>query len=83
MTIAQSQGAICFSGDSVPNYQIIVVRRAILLYRDTGMKANRAYTPTNMKRTAENLTGLTFKRGDWTAMAKALEALLPAGTCRS
>lgn len=82
MTVTNTNGAVSFTGDSVPNYQILVIRRAILLYRDTGMKANRAYTPTNMKLTAERLTGLTFKRGDWTAMANALEALLPPGSCR-
>lgn len=74
--------ATAFVGEEVANYQILVIRRAILLYRDTGMKVNRAYTPTNMKRTAESLTGLTFKRGDWTSMANALEALLPPGVCK-
>lgn len=82
MAVTETNGAIAFTGEDVPSFQIITVRRAILLYRDTGMKANRAYTPTNMKRTAEALTGLTFKRGDWTAMANALEALLPPGVCK-
>lgn len=71
-------GGVCFSGDAVPTFQIAVLKRAIKLYRDTGMKANRAYTPTNMKRTAERLTGLTFKRGDWDAMIDALQSLLPS-----
>lgn len=82
MAVTNTNGAVCFTGEDVPSFQIITIRRAIMLYRDTGIKANRAYTPTAMKRTAENLTGLTFNRGDWTAMAAALEALLPAGTCK-
>jgi hypothetical protein len=77
MTITQTAGGTMFTGDSVPIFQITVLKSAIKLYRDTGMKANRAYTPTNMKRTAENLTGLTFKRGDWDTMIDALQALLP------
>jgi hypothetical protein len=39
------------------------------------MKANRAYTPTNMLRTAEALTGKKFKRGQYEEAAQALTDL--------
>jgi len=33
-------------------YQALVIRRALILYADTGIKANRSYTPGNMMRVA-------------------------------
>ena len=65
-----------FTGDGISRFQIIVIKGAIKLYRDTGMKANRAYTPTNVKLMAEKLTGKKFKARDWDGMITALEALL-------
>jgi len=61
---------------AVNRYQAVVIRSAIKLYRDTGMKANRAYTPKNMKLTAEKLTGKKFKARDYTGMIEALTELL-------
>ena len=48
------------ASNEVKNFQAIVVRRAILLWVDTGMKANRAYTPGNMARTAGSITGKAY-----------------------
>lgn len=39
-----------FTGEGVDRFQIIVIKNAIKLYKNTGMKANRDYTPTNMRR---------------------------------
>jgi ribosomal protein L33 len=58
-------------------FQIIVLRRAIKLYAETGMKANTAYTPKNMRLTAERLTGKKFKSRDFAGMQAALTELLP------
>lgn len=46
--------------DSVRDMQAIIVRRAILLWVESGIKVNRAYTPGNMARTAGNITGLSY-----------------------
>lgn len=65
-----------FTGEGINRFQIIVVKNAIKLYRDHGMKANRDYTPRNMRLMAEKLTGKKFKTRDWNGMVEALEELL-------
>jgi hypothetical protein len=56
--------AVTFTGPKEVNtFVIVVLRSAISLYSKTGMKANRAYTPTNMLRKAGEITGKTYKRG--------------------
>jgi serine protease inhibitor len=54
-------------------YQALVVRRALLFYIKTGMRVNRAYTPRNMIRTAEAITGLKFKPRAYQEAADALQ----------
>jgi len=49
--------------DATKLFAATAVRAAIDLYLKTGLKANRAYTPTNMLRFASNLTGKSYKRG--------------------
>lgn len=53
-------------------FQAIVIRRALELYKRTGIKANRAYTPTNMMRTAAAITGKKFLSRDYMGAAQAL-----------
>ena len=49
-----------FSGPTEVNtFVMITLKSAIKLYIQTGMKANRAYTPTNMLRKAGELLGKT------------------------
>lgn len=55
-------------------FQCLALAAAIDLYAKTGIKANRSYTPTNMLRTASNLTGKKFKRGQYQAASDALRA---------
>jgi hypothetical protein len=43
-------------------YQAIAVKRAISFWIKHSMKVNRAYTPTNMARTAGHITGKTYGR---------------------
>jgi hypothetical protein len=57
-------------------YQAVVVAKALKLYAKTGMKANRAYTPTNMLRTAGNITGKKYKRGQYMVAHDDLMAML-------
>jgi hypothetical protein len=60
---------------AVSVFQCKVIASALRLYASTGMKVNRAYTPTNMLRTASALTGKTFKRGQYEEAAVALTEL--------
>jgi hypothetical protein len=74
--IINNTGSTSFVGrPAVSIYQCKVVASALRLYAKTGMKANRAYTPTNMLRTAEALTGKKFKRGQYEEAAQALTDL--------
>lgn len=56
--------SVTFTGPKEVNtFVIVVLRSAISLYSKTGMKANRAYTSTNMLRKAGEITGKKYKRG--------------------
>jgi len=62
-----------FYGESaVSVFQCIVIADALDFYAKTGMRVNRAYTPANMRRTAEAITGKKFKARDYAGMAEAL-----------
>jgi hypothetical protein len=67
--------AIVFSGPAgVNTYRAIVVKHGLKLYAKTGMKPNRAYTPTAMLATAGQITGKTYKRGAYQEAIADLEA---------
>ena len=57
-------------------YQILVVRQGLKACK-LGTRLNRNYTPKNLKRVTENLTGLKFKGYPYDEMIEALNALLP------
>lgn len=61
-----------FTGSAVNVFVALTVARALDLYRKTGMKANRAYTPKNMMATATKVTGKKFKARDYEGAALAL-----------
>jgi hypothetical protein len=72
-----NMNAAVFTGpEGVNRFVIVTLRSAIRLYKNTGMKANRAYTPTNMRKKAEELTGDKFKARDYDGMIAALSKLL-------
>lgn len=50
--------------EEINMFVLITLKSAIKLYIKTGMKANRAYTPTNMLRKAGEILGKTYKRGE-------------------
>lgn len=52
-----------------------VVASGLRLYAKTGMKPNRAYTPTAMLRAASEMTGEKYKRGEYERAAADLTAL--------
>lgn len=71
--------AMVFSGEAgVNTYVAVVLKSAIKLYAKTGIKANRAYTPTNMLAKAGEITGKKFKRGQFDAAVEALDEWLAA-----
>ena len=72
-SITSNASAITFSGEkSVSVFQYIMIAGALELYGKTGMKANRAYTPTAMIAKTNQLTGGKFKRGQYFEAAAAL-----------
>lgn len=71
-----TDGFVLDTLSQIDRFRIVVIKNAIKLYKNTGMKANRAYTPTNMRRAAEQITGKTFKARDWEGMIAALQEKL-------
>jgi len=69
MPIENSGGGFMITGNAVNWYAVLVVKQAAKLYLETGMQANRAYTPTNIRRFAEGYTGKHYNRS-----RKGLEA---------
>ena len=63
-----------FSGSDVGIFQAIVLASALKLYAKSGMKVNASYTPTNMLRTAGQITGKHYKRGQFEEAATDLRA---------
>lgn len=54
-------------------YQALVISNALKLYAQTGLRANRSYTPRNMMKAAHAITGLTFKARDYMGASEALK----------
>lgn len=71
-----------FTGDQVSVFAMITLKSALSLYAKTGMKANRAYTPTAMMRTVSRMTGRTFKARDYARAIVALEEAIEAARQR-
>lgn len=64
-----------FTGTAAAStYQAITLKVVIKLYAKTGMRVNRAYTPTAMLATAGKITGTTYKRGQYDQAVAGLEA---------
>ena len=65
-------GTIATTLEDINTFVLIALKSALKLYINTGIKANRSYTPTNMLRKAEAFTGKTYKI---TQKAEALQDL--------
>ena len=62
-SITGGPGGTMFAGPKgVNTFRATVIASALRLYARTGMKANAAYTPTNMLAVATEITGNTYKR---------------------
>ena len=59
---------------SIELYRMTVIRTALKLYINTGIKANSMYTPKNMLGNIEQKTGVFYPTGK-KGMLKALEDL--------
>ena len=57
-------------------YQAIVIKGALKLYANTGIKANRDYTPKNMMAMVLKITGKKLKARDYMGGVAALEGWL-------
>ena len=58
------------------DYQTLALRRGMMLYDAHGTKPNRAWTPTAMLRTAGNITGKVYKRGQMKLAIADLTAIV-------
>ncbi|MCA1452857.1 hypothetical protein I6F35_06430 [Bradyrhizobium sp. BRP22] len=62
--VSHPDGGITFAGpDAVALYAATTLWAALGLYIKSGIKVNRAYTPTKMLAAAGQITGKTYKRG--------------------
>lgn len=59
---------------AVEVYRAAAIASGLRLYAKTGMRPNRAYTPSAMMRAARGITGRTFKARDYEGAASALSA---------
>lgn len=64
--------------EQISAYQCLAIAGALRLYAQTGMKVNRAYTPSAMMRAASTFTGQKFKARDYMTAANALRVLAGA-----
>lgn len=72
ITTTSSGAVVCSGRAAVDVFRAKTLATALRLYAKTGMKVNRAYTPTNMLATATAITGEKFKRGQFEQAAEAL-----------
>ena len=76
--VAHANGGVTATGEGVPTFVAITLKSALKMYAATGIKPNRAWTPTAMLRKAEAITGKRFKRGQYAEAIAALETWLAA-----
>ena len=63
-----------FAGpEGVATFRAITLKSAIKFYAKTGMKVNRAYTPTAMLKAAGQITGHPYRRGQFAQAVADLE----------
>lgn len=62
MPIQQNEGSTTITGNAIMWYRAALLRSALKLYLDHGMKATRTATPANMRAIAEEYTGTKYPR---------------------
>jgi len=77
--IKTGAGHTTFVGpDATKLFAAAALKSAIGLYVKTGMRANRAYSPTAMSEAAGRITGKTYKRGQLAQAAADLQVWIDA-----
>jgi type II secretory pathway component PulK len=56
-----ASGGMVFEGSGIEVFRLLAIAQALELYAKTGIKANTAYTPSNMLRAATESTGKTYQ----------------------
>jgi hypothetical protein len=74
---------IVFTDSGVRVYQAAAIKSGLKLYANTGMKPNRAWTPSAMLKTASTITGKAYKRGQYAAAIADLDSWIAAQTCQA
>lgn len=79
-----SGGTVFVGADSTALFRALTIASALKIYAQTGIRANRLYTPTRMLKSATGFTGKAYKRGqyleaanDLRTWAYAMKAALP------
>jgi len=62
--------------EQINAYRALVIAKGLETYAATGMKLNRAYTPKNMMKAAEGITGKKYRARDYTIAAMDIRAML-------
>lgn len=70
-------GAVIYTGDATRLFQAKAIRAGLRACK-IGMRVNRAYTPSACLRTAGNIVGKTFKRGQYDEAIVALDEWINA-----
>jgi hypothetical protein len=73
-TITHSEGGSMYAGpEAVSVFRAYVIASALKMYAKHKIKANRAYTPTNMLAAVHEITGMKFKRTQMMEAAQFLQ----------
>lgn len=80
---AQGETYTSFTGEGVNVFAAITVAVALRLYRETGIKASRSYTPKAMIAFAERTTGQKFKARDYAGAETALRAWIDVAKAKA
>jgi len=60
MPVETSRGGTVITGKAIVGYQALSLVHGLKLYLNTGIKATRQYTPTNMRKSASLFTGRQY-----------------------
>lgn len=70
--LERTNNGTSFVGSDVEIFRAAAIASALDLYARTGIRVNRAYTPTAMLKAANQITGHVYKRGQYAAAAAGL-----------
>lgn len=67
-----------YTGEQVNAYRALVIAKALELWANHRIKANRAYTPSAMLKAASGITGQSYKRGEYLKAASDIRKTVKA-----